>query len=688
MRISKKLSSDKAIAGLALLGAALVASGALLALAPQATSPKFAAAVVVLLAGAATLSFAGLGMLFRAKENRRHQRESQASIKKYLLAIQRQLSDIKEAQAPGIKATGHGDGALLSQKKVPAQQEAAPSAVVARVDALEAAFDERLAAAENRALGRLFAFVAVDGKAWHAFSTAEIKLLAEMQFSTAPLAVYEMLEKHQGFQDVATPVLRGLATELRKLGYTIKSQYVLKVVLDRAPNEKLASAIALRDEEVKVFSGAYEPEVRGTFEAYEAKPGCVLHVVGKVLPTTQSGYTLRTHYSALAQIKTGLEVHVCNQAGDAASPESYERVEIGEVTYHLPAGPARLRTALTEWLDANVEELAKVVAEVRPSILHAHSDFFNALSARAVGDYFGIPVIYESRGFWEESWLSRMAQANGIEDIDAFSARWGVPDTYTWRREREHASRMAADHVFTLAEVMKRRIIGEGCSPEEVSVAPNAVSGDQFPIQSRNEELASTLGIESGELVIGYISSLVEYEGVPVLLEAFSKVRENLDVPVKILIVGDGPVLESLRTSAGTLGLTDAIFTGRVPHEQILDYYGLIDIFVVPRTPAAVCQLVTPLKPFEAFATGRTVVMSDVDALKEIADASGAAALFTAGNSTSLAAVLADLVADSATRQRMAASGAAWVRESRSWEANADAYNARYESLALNAIPV
>jgi len=304
-----------------------------------------------------------------------------------------------------------------------------------------------------------------------------------------------------------------------------------------------------------------------------------------------------------------------------------------------------------------------------------------------VGDYFGIPVIYESRGFWEESWLSRMAQANGIADIDAFSARWGVPDTYTWRRDREHASRMAADHVFTLAEVMKRRIIGEGCSPEKVSVAPNAVSGDQFPIQTRNEELASKLGIKSGELVIGYISSLVEYEGVPVLLEGFSKLRQRLDVPVKILIVGDGPVLDSLRTAADSLGLADAIFTGRVPHEQILDYYGLIDIFVVPRTPAAVCQLVTPLKPFEAFATGRTVVMSDVDALKEIADASGAAALFTAGNSTSLAAVLTELVADSEGRQRMAVSGAAWVRESRSWEANADAYNARYESLALNAIP-
>ncbi|TLM72966.1 glycosyltransferase [Pseudarthrobacter sp. NamB4] len=688
MRISKKFSSDKAIAGFGFLGAALMFPGAALAFGSQAFAGKPVATVVLLLVGAAAFVIAGAGLLFRAKENRRHQRESQASIKKYLLAIQRQLGEIKDSRAAGPEvAKGGGSGPLALRQEAVAQHEGASIEIIKRINDLEAAYSERLQAAENRSLARHFALVAAEGKSWDIFSTPETKMLAETQYSSAPLAVYEMLEVQDCFSDITTAALRGLATELRKLGYTTKSQHVLKVVLERTPNEKLTAAIALREEEVKVFSGAFKPQVQGLLQPFEAKPNCVLHVVGKVLPTTQSGYTLRTHYTALAQIQTGLEVHVCNQVGDVASPQAYERVELGGVTYHLPAGPARLSTSLTQWLSANVEELAQVVAEVRPSVLHAHSDFFNALSARAVGDFFGIPVIYESRGFWEESWLSRMAQTNGIKDIDAFSARWGVPDTYAWRRELEHASRMAADHVFTLAEVMKRRITGEGCPPEKISVVPNAVSGDQFPVQSRNPELASSLGIEDGEIVIGYISSLLEYEGVPVLLEAFSKLRQRLDIPVKILIVGDGPVLGSLKATAESLGLTDAIFTGRVAHEQILSYYGLIDLFVVPRTTAAVCQLVTPLKPFEAFATGRSVVMSDVDALKEIAEASGSAALFTAGSSTSLADVLIELVGDPEARKRMADSGAAWVRQSRSWEANADTYNVQYKSLALDAIP-
>ena len=132
-------------------------------------------------------------------------------------------------------------------------------------------------------------------------------------------------------------------------------------------------------------------------------------------------------------------------------------------------------------------------------------------------------------------------------------------------------------------------------------------------------------------------------------------------------------------------GLSDAIFTGRVPHEDVQAYYSLIDLFVVPRRPVSVCHLVTPLKPFEALACGRTLVLSDVDALREIARDSGSAALFTAGDPESLATVLRELIDDPQERARLAASGADWVRGARTWDGNADSYLAVYE--ALGAVP-
>ena len=53
-----------------------------------------------------------------------------------------------------------------------------------------------------------------------------------------------------------------------------------------------------------------------------------------------------------------------------------------------------------------------------------------------------------------------------------------------------------------------------------------------------------------------------------------------------------------------------AILTGRVPHDDIEGYYRLIDMFVVPRTNDRGSRLVTPLKPYEAMAMARPIVVS------------------------------------------------------------------------------
>src|SRR2546421_352043 len=60
------------------------------------------------------------------------------------------------------------------------------------------------------------------------------------------------------------------------------------------------------------------------------------------------------------------------------------------------------------------------------------------------------------------------------------------------------------------------------------------------------------------------------------------------------------------------------VFAGRLPAAKVRQFHALLDVFVVPRTPDRVCQLVTPLKPVEAMASGLCVVTSEVKALTEI----------------------------------------------------------------------
>ena len=474
---------------------------------------------------------------------------------------------------------------------------------------------------------------------------------------------------------VPVHILRRLRDNLQRRGYLDRALRV-SGFCSAAGGEADHRVEAMLRGEIAVASGAYTPSVEPATLDGAPVPGRVLHLVGKSLPQSQAGYTIRTHYIAMAQQDAGLDPHVVTQTGFAPGAEPAETVD--GIVYHRLAGPDVKATPLDTWLEGHVAGVAALVRTLRPAILHAASDYLNALTAEAVGAAYGIPVVYESRGFWEETYLSRQQQRYGW-DLAKLAAGPGLPDFYLRRQQIEDRARRAADRVVTLADVMADRIVAGGVPRERITVVPNAVDVSAFPVLQRDTELAARLGIAPGAVVIGYISSLAEYEGIDTLVAAYGRVRAATGTPVALLVVGDGPVLPELREAAKDLG--DVHFTGQVPHDTVLDYYSLIDVFVVPRRPVEVCHLVTPLKPFEAFSTGRTVVLSDVRALAAIAEQSGAAELFRAGDAESLTGVLLGLLADPARRRQLAEAGAAWVRAERTWAANAQLYIRLYDEM-------
>lgn len=475
---------------------------------------------------------------------------------------------------------------------------------------------------------------------------------------------------------------RQLFRDLYQRGYYSSALEVIRGIAAATGREKDQHTADVRASELMLLRGELRPVCESPANGFVPVTGRILHVVGKALPETQTGYTLRTHYLAQAQVEKGYDVHVMRQAGASAEALDEASAERDGVTYHLPSGPTRGTVTWDEWLQTNVDALRQVVETARPSILHCHSDYINQLIARPVADAFGLPLVYESRGFWEESWLSRVETKVG-RSLDADNERYGYPDAYTLRHDRENQARADSDHVTTLAEVMREHILERGEDPERISVTPNGVLPSDFPVVASDEELRAELGFPADVPVIGYITSVVEYEGIDTLVSAFAKMI-HAGREARLLLVGDGPVRRSLETLAKNLGIAElCCFSGRIPHDQVLKYYSLIDVFVVPRKNRAVCRLVTPLKPFEAFSTGRAVVVSDVEALREIADQSQAAEVFRADDPESLAHVLTALIDDPEHRAEMSARGAAWVREERSWRSIADRYDAPYESLGV-----
>ncbi|WP_344717385.1 glycosyltransferase [Brevibacterium daeguense] len=494
---------------------------------------------------------------------------------------------------------------------------------------------------------------------------------------------FDLLRKQQ------LTTLRRLYRFYRGAGYWDLASTILTEVHRKSGRDSDAHAVKKIQHEIELFS--YPTLVHADLapgNAYDPT-GPILHMVGRVLPQTQTGYTLRTQYTAVAQAKKGLPVAVVGQSGitDFRGEEAAHYTHMG-IDYYLLPGDPRNEMLIDDWLRENIVHLGRLVMKLRPSILHAQSDFFNALITDAVGKKYGIPTAYESRGFWEESWLSRVIDSNDWADEAArLFAMYGKPAAYELRKHAEEVSRLLPNHVFTLAEVMKSHILqaADGSLSEtDVTIVPNAVDSGNFPVQGRDQALAAEIGIPEGAVTIGYISSLVEYEGIDTLIDAYHLARASVSQTTCLLLVGDGDYRSTLQEHVERRGVENVVFTGRVPHEDVLRYYGLIDIFVVPRKPSAVAHLVTPLKPFEAFSTGRAVVLSDVGALQEIADQSGAVETFRAGSADSLAAKLIALINDPERRHDLSRRAARWVRNYRSWDRNVNEYYKAYRKLGYS----
>jgi len=240
---------------------------------------------------------------------------------------------------------------------------------------------------------------------------------------------------------------------------------------------------------------------------------------------------------------------------------------------------------------------------------------------------------------------------------------------------------LAADLVVTLGEAMREEIVARGVPDGKVLVVPNAVSPEFLRPLPDASTLRHELGIDPGEYVVGVVSTLTSYEGIGTLLEATGKLRDR-GVPVRALIVGDGPERAALQRQATDLGLAEAaIFTGRVPAAKVREFHALLDIFVVPRTPDRVCQLVTPLKPVEAMASGLCVVTSEVKALSEIVKHEVTGALTVPQDPVSLADQLEYLLYSPDIRRKLGDNAREWVATDRTWAHNAARYQDAYARL-------
>lgn len=402
--------------------------------------------------------------------------------------------------------------------------------------------------------------------------------------------------------------------------------------------------------------------------------GRFAYVLHNSLPYSSGGYATRSHGVAVALKQLGYPVVCLTRPGfpldmkPDLAPVDVAAVDIvDDVPYQRVNEPRRLNIPEFEYVLASAARMEEELRRLNPSYVQAASNYVTALPALIAARRLGVPFFYEVRGLWE---ITRMSRDQDFADSISFDVQ----------RHLEGTVAREADHVFTLTEPMREELIERGVEPGRITLLPNSVNADRFQPLSRDQKLADELGIPERVPVIGYVGTFVVYEGLEHLAEACVQLhRKGHDF--RLLLVGNenasgqerGPITEEILRIAREGGIeSKLILAGRIPHEQVEAYYSLIDICPFPRKPWPVCEMVSPMKPLEALAMKKAVVVSSVRALTEMIADDVTGVVFEKGNVASLALAIEGLMLDPDKRVRLGEAGREWVVRERAWTQIAD----------------
>ena len=411
----------------------------------------------------------------------------------------------------------------------------------------------------------------------------------------------------------------------------------------------------------------------------------VIYHASQSMPHTSSGYAIRTHGLISSLNSKGYDVDVFLRNGypldrrDFKGKDVNSIEDIENVTYHFshtePNDSSLINyqevynfNKLNEYENQAISSLISNGRKSKPIAIHSASNFVVGLAGARAAKALGIPSIYEIRGFWH---LTQSTKREGYEGSDHYKL--------SERFEIETAKE--SDYVFTITKALKDILVENGVEESKISVLPNAVDASKFKILPKDVELEKELGFEN-KVVIGYIGSFVDYEGLDLLLEACSILKEKHGDIFRLLLVGDGDTMQLLRRTTRFLQLEDqVVFTGRIPHDEVQKYYSLIDIAPLPRKGLRVCELVSPLKPFEAMGSGKVLVVSSVQALAEIVDDGVTGMVFEKDNSSDLAVKLETAILDENLRNEIGNAANKWVMENHSWEVISERVTKIYDEI-------
>jgi glycosyltransferase involved in cell wall biosynthesis len=231
-----------------------------------------------------------------------------------------------------------------------------------------------------------------------------------------------------------------------------------------------------------------------------------------------------------------------------------------------------------------IRQVTRLVGLIRPDLIHAHSakaGFAGRLAVRG-----RVPTVFQPHAW-------------SFEAVGGVTGRMAVQ----WER---WATRWT-DRVICVSDAERRRGERAGIGVSW-SVVHNGVDPTRFqPADATAARAALPLlaALPPTAPVVVCVGRLCRQKGQDVLLRAWRSIARQLP-QARLVFVGDGPDAATLRATAPS----SVLFAGAV--QDTAPWYTAADLVVLPSRWEGMA-----VAPLEAMASGRAVVLSDVDGARE-----------------------------------------------------------------------
>ena len=314
---------------------------------------------------------------------------------------------------------------------------------------------------------------------------------------------------------------------------------------------------------------------------------------------------------------------------------------------------SNLREKLPGWVSEFLEfsyafyaffKLCVAIIKYKPDVIYERYNLFLPAGIWAK-KLFGLPFQLEVNSpLYDERLKYGGLSLSGL-------AKW--TEYYTWRN---------ADRVLPVTHVLAKYIRDANVPDDKIKVIPNGVDVSVFTPQNHTNREDRF----KDKIVVGFVGFCREWHQLDKVIHLLSGMSQK---NIHFLVVGDGPVIAELNSTAKKLAFENSFSTtGLVPREEMPYWLDQIDIALQP----AVTPWASPLKLIEYMAKGLAIVATDSENIRELLEDGHNALLFSEDSIEEMIKCIQVLITNTELRTKIRDGAAKSVSENQlTWQKNA-----------------